>query len=201
MDSLSALVKTNLGKTTDLTILRGSETLDVNLIPRVDPPAGRGAIGIAIGNPTVPTTLIQAVPTAFMTTVDYGVQLVMIPVKLISGQIAPSSARMVSVVGIYSMFDQVKTADAVQSQAVPADAGLNILSFVAMLSIALGFTNLLPIPALDGGHILFLIPELLFHKRVRPELENRVHMIGYSLLMILMVVLIINDIINPVVLH
>jgi Predicted membrane-associated Zn-dependent proteases 1 len=201
MDSLSTLVKANLGKETDLTVKRGSDTFDVNLVPRVNPPEGRGAMGIAITNPTVPTTLIQAVPAAFLSTVNQGVQLIMVPVRLISGQIAPSSARMVSVVGIYSMFDQVKTADAEQAQAVPADAGLNILSFVAMLSIALGYTNLLPIPALDGGHILFILPELFFHKRVRPELENRVHMIGYSLLMILMVVLIINDILNPIVIH
>jgi regulator of sigma E protease len=201
MDALSGLIKANLGKSTDLTILRGSDTIDVDLVPRVSPPAGRGAMGVAISNPTVPTTLVKAVPAAFSATIDQGVQLIMVPVRLISGQIAPSSARMVSVVGIYSMFDQVKTADAEQAQAVPSDAGLNILSFVAMLSIALGYTNLLPIPALDGGHILFLIPELLFHKRVRPELENRVHMIGYSLLMILMVVLIVNDIINPIIIH
>lgn len=122
----------------------------------------------------------------------------MIPVKLISGQIAPSSARMVSVVGLYSIFNQVKTEDAQQAQTEPQDAGLTILSYIAVLSIALGYTNLLPIPALDGGRILFVLPELLFKKRVSPDLENRIHMVGYSLLMILMVVLIINDIVNPI---
>ena len=76
-----------------------------------------------------------------------------------------------------------------------------IRSAVIMISIALGFTNLLPIPALDGGHILFLIPEIFFKKRVKPELEGRVHFIGYVILMGLMVVMVINDIINPVILH
>jgi regulator of sigma E protease len=199
MDTLSSLVQTNLGKNMKLTLLRGSTTIEVNLVPRADPPEGQGAMGISITNPVVPVSFFQAIPAAFISTVDQGVQLVMLPVKLISGKIAPSSARMVSVVGIYSMFDQVKTADAEQAAASPADAGMTILSFIAILSIALGYTNLLPIPALDGGHILFLIPELLFKKRVPPELENRVHLVGYSLLMILMVVLIINDIINPVV--
>ena len=201
LDSLSALIKENLGKSTDLTVLRGSDILVVNLTPRVNPPQGRGAMGISVSNPSKPVSVLEAVPAAFTTTLDQGIQLIMLPVKLISGQIAPSSARMVSVKGLYDMFSQVKTADAQEAATVPSSAGLIILKFLAFLSIALGYTNLLPIPALDGGHILFVLPELLFHKRVRPELENRVHMIGYSLLMILMVVLIINDIFNPVVIH
>lgn len=201
LDTLSALVKDSLGKPTEVTLLRGSNSITVDLVPRENPPTGEGAMGISISNPALPVTFIQAIPAAFATTVDQGVQLITLPVKLINGEIAPSNARMVSVVGLYSIFNQVKTADAEQAQAIPADTGLTILSYLAVLSIALGYTNLLPIPALDGGHILFVIPELLFHKRVRPELENRVHMIGYSILMILMVVLIINDILNPVVLH
>jgi len=80
-------------------------------------------------------------------------------------------------------------------------AGLTTLSFVAIISIALGFTNLLPIPALDGGRILFLLPELFFKKKIKPELEGKIHMAGYVLLMVLMVVLIINDILNPIVLR
>jgi len=201
LDSLSALIKENIGLSTTLTLLRGPDTVTVSLTPRVNPPEGHGAMGISVSNPVVPVSVAQAVPTAFMTTVDQGVQLVMIPVRLISGQIAPSSARLVSVKGLYDIFSQVKTEDAQAAATTPADAGMNTLYYLAVLSIALGYTNLLPIPALDGGHILFVIPELLFHKRVRPELENRIHMIGYSLLMILMVVLIINDIVNPVVLH
>ncbi|MHC1741174.1 MAG: RIP metalloprotease [Anaerolineaceae bacterium] len=201
LDSLSTQIKENLGKSTELTLLRGQDSLIVNLIPRINPPAGQGALGITVSYPTVPVTFLSAIPAAFLSTLDQGAQLIMLPVKLITGQISPSSARMVSVVGLYTMFDQVKTADAQQAQTAPSDAGLTILSFLAMLSIALGYTNLLPIPALDGGHILFVIPELLFHKRVRPELENRVHVIGYSILMILMVVLIINDILNPVIIH
>jgi len=69
-----------------------------------------------------------------------------------------------------------------------------------VISIALGYTNLLPIPALDGGRILFVLPELFFKKKVPPAIEGRIHMVFYALLLTLMVVLIINDIVNPVVL-
>jgi regulator of sigma E protease len=198
MDTMSSLIKDSLGKDTELTLLRDNETIQVNLVPRKDPPAGQGAMGITVTNPVVPVTLVQAIPAAFLSTVDQGVQLVMIPVKLISGQISSDNARMVSVVGLYSIFNQVKTEDAQQAAQVPEDKGLTILSYLAILSIALGYTNLLPIPALDGGRILFVLPEMLFKKRVPPELENRVHMVGYSLLMILMFVLIVNDIVNPI---
>lgn len=201
LDSLSTLIKANLGLPTELTLLRESKTVQVELIPRVNPPEGKGAMGVAISNPTVKVSFFKAVPYAFLATMDQGVQLIMLPVKLISGQIAPSSARVVSVKGLYDIFNQVQTVDAQEASANPANANLNTISYLAILSIALGFTNLLPIPALDGGRILFLLPELLFKKKVRPELENRIHMIGYSILMLLMVVLIINDIINPIKLH
>lgn len=201
LDSLSTLIKANLGLPTELTLLRESKTVQVELIPRVNPPEGKGAMGVTISNPTVKVSFFKAVPSAFLATMDQGVQLIMLPVKLISGQIAPSSARVVSVKGLYDIFNQVQTVDAQEASANPANANLNTISYLAILSIALGFTNLLPIPALDGGRILFLLPELLFKKKVRPELENRIHMIGYSILMLLMVVLIINDIINPIKLH
>lgn len=198
MDSLTLLISQNLDKATDLTILRQGKEIQVELTPRKNPPQGQGAMGVEISNPTKPVTILQAVPAAFLTTMDQGYQLIMLPVKLIRGQIEPSNARMVSVVGLYDIYNQVQTTDQQEAAVHPENAGLNVISLIAILSIALGFTNLLPIPALDGGRILFVLPELLFKKKVRPELENRIHMIGYSLLMILMVVLIINDIINPV---
>jgi regulator of sigma E protease len=143
-------------------------------------------------------SFLQAIPSAFLSTLDQGKQLIMLPVKLISGQIAPAETRMVSVVGLYDIYSQVKSEDATSTAANPDYANLYTLSYLATLSIALGYTNLLPLPAIDGGRIMFLIPEIFFHKKVKPEFENRVHLIGFSLLMILMVVLVINDIINPI---
>jgi regulator of sigma E protease len=139
-------------------------------------------------------------PQAFLATLDQGYQLIMLPVRLVSGQIAPEQARMVSVKGIYDIYAQIKTVDQQEAQTNPELAGLNTLYFFAIISIALGFTNLLPIPALDGGRILFLLPELLFKKKIPPKLEGKVHAFFYALLIVLMVALVINDIVNPVVL-
>ena len=63
-----------------------------------------------------------------------------------------------------------------------------------MLSANLGVMNLLPIPALDGGRLVFLLVEAVRRKRVPPEKEGMVHFAGFALLMLLMVVVMFNDI-------
>jgi regulator of sigma E protease len=201
IEKLTQLVKPNLGNEVSLTILRDGKPLEIKITPRIKSPEGEGAMGVAISNPVNKITYLQAIPMAFVSTMDQGYQLLMLPVRLISGQIAAKDARMVSVKGIYDIYAQVQTIDKQEAAIDPSVKGLTVLNFLAMISIALGFTNLLPIPALDGGHIIFLIPEILFKKRVKPELEGRVHFIGYVILMGLMVVMVINDIINPVILH
>ena len=73
---------------------------------------------------------------------------------------------------------------------------MNIIYLVAFLSINVGFINLLPIPAFDGGHILFIIIEKIKGSPVNPETENKIHTIGLFLLMLLMVVITFNDILR-----
>lgn len=200
MNSLSQEISTNLGKEIEIVVLRDSSEVRLMVTPREEWPENQGPLGITIMNPTLEVSFIQALPRAFLTTVDQGYQLLMVPVRLISGQIAPSDARMVSVKGIYDIYAQVQTIDKQEAAENPEMAGLNTWYFFAIISIALGFTNLLPIPALDGGRILFMLPELLFKKKIPPALEGKVHMVFYALLLTLMVVLVINDIVNPIVL-
>ncbi len=88
-------------------------------------------------------------------------------------------------VGIYSVVGE-------QSKAGIA----SILYLVAFLSINVGFINLLPLPAFDGGHILFIIIEKIKGSPVNPELEGKIHTVGLMLLMLLMVVVTINDILR-----
>lgn len=73
---------------------------------------------------------------------------------------------------------------------------LNMLNWCILLSVNLGVMNLLPIPALDGGRLLFLIIEGVRRKKIPPEKEAFVNMIGFVLLIILMIVVFFNDIKN-----
>jgi regulator of sigma E protease len=65
--------------------------------------------------------------------------------------------------------------------------------------VALGFTNLLPIPALDGGRLILLLPEIFLRKKVPAKVENVINMVGFAALLALMVIITTMDIINPVV--
>ena len=68
------------------------------------------------------------------------------------------------------------------------------MNFGTFLSANLGVVNLLPIPALDGGRLIFLIVEAIRRRRIPPEKEGMVHFAGFALLMVLMVVVMYNDI-------
>ncbi|MCI5700333.1 MAG: RIP metalloprotease RseP [Lachnospiraceae bacterium] len=71
---------------------------------------------------------------------------------------------------------------------------LNMLNLVVLLSANLGVMNLLPIPALDGGRLVFLIIEAVRGKAIDREKEGMVHFVGLMLLMLLMIVVMFNDI-------
>ena len=88
-------------------------------------------------------------------------------------------------VGIYSIVGE-------QSKAGVS----SLLYLMAFLSINVGFINLLPLPAFDGGHILFIIIEKIKGSPVNPDLENKIHTIFLLLLMGLMVIITINDVLK-----
>ena len=82
-----------------------------------------------------------------------------------------------------------------QSKAYGAKIVFAQLLYIGILiSANLGVMNLLPLPALDGGRLVFLLIEAVRRKRIPPEKEAYVHMVGIALLMLLMVVVMFNDI-------
>ena len=88
-------------------------------------------------------------------------------------------------VGIYSVVgEQAKTGFA------------NLIYLIAFLSINVGFVNLIPFPAFDGGRALFLIIEKIRKKPISQKTENTIHSIGFILLMVLMIYITFNDILK-----
>ena len=75
---------------------------------------------------------------------------------------------------------------------------MNMLNMAVLLSANLGVMNLLPLPALDGGRLVFLIVEAVRRKPINREVEGMVHFAGLMLLMALMVVIMFNDILKLV---
>ena len=110
---------------------------------------------------------------------------------LFSGNV--SKEEMAGPVGIIGMISSTYTHSEKAGALVVL---LNFLSFVILLSFNLGVVNLLPFPALDGGRLAFLIIEAIRGKPINRNVEGTIHLVGFTLLMVLMVFLLFNDIVN-----
>jgi regulator of sigma E protease len=71
-----------------------------------------------------------------------------------------------------------------------------LLNFMALISVNLGIVNILPLPALDGGRIAFLLIEKIKRSPVSPEWEAKIHNLGFMFLMLLMVVVTVKDVLK-----
>ncbi len=94
-------------------------------------------------------------------------------------------------VGIVSMIGQTYDQSIIYGIKV---ALLNMLNFAILLSANLGVMNLLPLPALDGGRLVFIIIEMIRGKRIPPEKEGMIHLAGLVVLLAFMVLVMANDI-------
>jgi regulator of sigma E protease len=72
------------------------------------------------------------------------------------------------------------------------------MAFFATITISLGILNLLPIPALDGGRILFTLPEIVIGRRIPPQYENMINLVSFALLLMLLLYINLQDFINPI---
>ena len=93
-------------------------------------------------------------------------------------------------VGIYSIVDEARKE--------AKDFIFNFLHLLALLSLNVGFVNLIPFPAFDGGRIIFLIIEKIKGSPVKSETENMIHSIGFFILLALIIYITVNDIIRLV---
>lgn len=102
---------------------------------------------------------------------------------LMTGQISPKN--LMGPLGIIQVSGQA------------AKAGIaTLLQLLAILSVSLAVINLLPLPALDGGHLVFLLIELVTRRRINPALQEKITTGGFILLMVLMVFVVYNDFVN-----
>lgn len=196
-----ATVKQNAGNEITLLIERSGQQIEIFATPRLNPPPDQGSLGIILGNPRRAATLNESIPLALKEVYQQSTMLFRLPGALISGAITPEQARPVGPIGMFSVYEMARDQDLQNAGLNTSADNSNTLWFIGIISIALGVTNLLPLPALDGGRILFLLPELVFRRRVPAERENLVHAVGIILLIALMFYITLQDIINPVTLQ
>jgi regulator of sigma E protease len=202
------LIKANLDQPVEMVFNRNGQQVTLTATPLSSRSASEGALGIGLTYPTRPATFIESITGGFTVTGIQAATIVYLPVALIQGVIAPKDARFVGFKGIFDMFNVAVKEDVSTRQEIatiptgantPAPRPTNwTLNLIGVLSISLGVMNLFPIPALDGGRILFTLPEILFRKRIPPQWENTVNGIAMLLLIGLMLFVNVMDFVNPV---
>ncbi len=98
--------------------------------------------------------------------------------------------------GLDQMSGPVGITNEIGKAAKTNDGGLSLINLTAVIALNLGVMNLLPLPALDGGRILFLIIEGIRRKPLKPEVEGYIHFAGMVLLLLLMLIVSFKDVIK-----
>lgn len=185
---LQNFINQNNGKEINLKIKRGQENLEIKTTPRINPPEGEGALGIALAK-----TGIVSYPWH---------QSVWLGIKssfIVTWEI---------IKGFFELIKNLLTAGKVPQEvagpvgiAVLAGQAVNLgfiylLQLVALISLNLAVLNLIPFPALDGGRLLFLGIEKIKGSKVNPKIENAIHSVGMILLLTLVALITYRDILK-----
>lgn len=161
-------------------INRDGEEIELAVVPRAEQMGDRevGRIGVM---QYVEKSFARAIPFSIQETYEWSKLILVNLGMLVTGQF---SVDMLSgPVGIYDATDQI------------VQTGIwNFIQWTAALSVNLGIINLLPLPALDGGRLMFVGIEAIRGKPISPEKEGLVHFVGFALLMLLMIIVTWNDI-------
>jgi len=182
-------IASHKGKEVVVSIERGKEILSFDLVPRVSPPEGEGAIGVALARVSrFKYSWYQSIWQGLRVTGEKTVQIPMVLGMMLKRAIKGEKVEGVQLVGPIGIGDLMSKA---------LDSGIdNFLMFLAMISLWLALVNIMPIPALDGGKLLFLAIEALRKKPVSQDFEQKVTTFFFLALILLMVFVTIKDIIR-----
>jgi regulator of sigma E protease len=187
---LSRDIFLDLGETVPMQIQKADGTIvTVKVTPRWNPPSGQGAVGLETQTSNVVVTkvhdgLFTSISSGFRET---GETMLLFKNSILS-LVFGAPAQFSGPVGIAQMTGEV------------ARAGFGpLLEFTAFLSLNLAILNILPIPALDGGRIAFVVVEWARRgKRIDPQTEGKIHFIGFVLLIGLILLVTFQDIVRIV---
>lgn len=186
IEDVQRLVQEQVGQPVTLEVDRQGQDEKLTITPRANPPEGEGAMGVSLaatGLEKVPwwQTPWAGLKRTGQMLIAIGVQFSAIMQRLVTeGSVGETLTGPIGI-AIY-------TEEATQM-------GLSyLLEFAALISINLAIINILPLPALDGGRILFVLLEKLMGRRVPGNIEQYAHTAGFALLIGLMVLITFRDV-------
>lgn len=187
-DDVRNFVDAYRGEEITLVTQRGNSVQEIKTMPRKAAPDGEGPLGIAMARlKTVASPWYLAPVDGFMM-LARSIAAIIRGFAFLVKELALGHTQSVPVsgpVGIYRYASETQQFGFAY-----------FLQFVGILSVNLAILNALPIPALDGGRILFVVLEKIKRKKIDPNLENKVHAVGFVVLVLLMVIVTYRDIMH-----
>ena len=184
-----SLVEKHKGEDVDFGVERGGQLMDIHATPRKDHPSNEGSLGVVISSteiyfPPVWQRPFMGVYYGFKDAYFWG-KIVLAGFGKIFTDLAGGTVPkdIAGPVGIYALTTQA------------ASFGiLSLLNFMGILSVNLAILNIMPLPALDGGRLLFILIEGVMGKKIVPKFEAIVHTVGMIALLLLLFAITAYDI-------
>ncbi len=180
-DRLQNIIAASKTEQMNVLVERGDEVLSIVVFPIVNVDTGQKMIGIT---PQSRKNPLGSIYLAVMKSIEVIGAMVGYLGQLVAGRAAPD--EIMGAVGIIQLVNQATKTGII-----------DVLSLTAFLSLNLGVINLLPIPALDGGRLAFLVLEGIRGKPVDLEKEGLIHLIGFVFLLMLIILITWKDITRP----
>lgn len=188
-------IQQSSGRTVKLTLsdIRKTNFKTVEVTPRVNPPAGQGALGVALSSFKIanldyrqPWQKVLAGPIHGYNLASYSFEVLgqTIATSYAKKDFRPISQTVAGPVGITAIVDDILK---VKNPLIP------YLDFMAALSLNLAIVNVLPFPGLDGGRLFFLVIEAITRKKPHPTFEKYLHTVGLAILIGLIVLVTASD--------
>ncbi len=175
----------------------GGEIKTAKLTPRLNAPKDQGALGVsffpaemAVLSYDTPVQKVFSGITYPFNLMSYNLVVIkhLVSISLQEKTAEPISQGLSGPVGIYSVVGTIVDIPDFKERA------LNLLNLAGLLSMSLAFFNILPIPALDGGRLFFILIELVFRRKVNQQVEAVIHQIGMAVLLLLLVLVTFKDV-------
>lgn len=187
-EDVSNFIHTHKGREMTAFIERRDGSYEIRAYPRENPPEGEGPLGIALGRLVVRRAPFFLAPFEGLNLLIRSTSMVIYGLASLAAELFAEGrvpSAVAGPVGIFFLADDSRALGIAY-----------FLQFIGILSVNLAVLNFLPIPALDGGRILFLVLEKIKGARIDPKIENAAHTLGFLLLIILIVLVTYKDVVR-----
>jgi len=193
LDEFRREIVRHAGRDMQVVVDRGGAQATIVVRPRSEVPEGQGPLGVRLQGRAlpVPHNPVESLVFGVKRTVEIVALTFVAPVMAIRGDLPGELVRPIGLPGMTQVAAQATSAVVSSGWFFP------VLLITGAFSAGLAVANMLPLPALDGGRLLFVLIEAIRGRRISPEREGMIHLVGMVVLLSLMVIISFYDLIVP----